>query len=99
MAGCGAEEVRLVGAHEGRGCLFTVQSLSGRNRTSDPVIADIYSHMLYQLSYAEATAWAPELSVVRWPSGLRRYVQVEPGFGGANGDTFTIRRVILCVGV
>ena len=27
--------------------------LSGRNRTSDPVIADIYSHMLYQLSYAE----------------------------------------------
>ena len=32
------------------------QSLSGRNRTSDPVIADIYSHMLYQLSYAELAA-------------------------------------------
>ena len=30
------------------------KSLSGRNRTSDPVIADIYSHMLYQLSYAES---------------------------------------------
>ena len=30
-----------------------LKSLSGRNRTSDPVIADIYSHMLYQLSYAE----------------------------------------------
>ena len=30
------------------------QTLSGRNRTSDPVIADIYSHMLYQLSYAES---------------------------------------------
>ena len=30
-----------------------VKTLSGRNRTSDPVIADIYSHMLYQLSYAE----------------------------------------------
>ena len=32
---------------------LATQSLSGRNRTSDPVIADIYSHMLYQLSYAE----------------------------------------------
>ena len=31
----------------------SLQILSGRNRTSDPVIADIYSHMLYQLSYAE----------------------------------------------
>ena len=29
------------------------KSLSGRNRTSDPVIALNYSHMLYQLSYAE----------------------------------------------
>jgi hypothetical protein len=29
------------------------KSLSGRNRTSDPVIAHNYSHMLYQLSYAE----------------------------------------------
>ena len=33
---------------------MSLKSLSGRNRTSDPVIADIYSHMLYQLSYAEA---------------------------------------------
>ena len=33
---------------------MALKSLSGRNRTSDPVIADIYSHMLYQLSYAEA---------------------------------------------
>ena len=32
---------------------MSLKSLSGRNRTSDPVIADIYSHMLYQLSYAE----------------------------------------------
>ena len=34
-----------------------MKSLSGRNRTSDPVIADIYSHMLYQLSYAELLEW------------------------------------------
>ena len=34
--------------------LTLTQTLSGRNRTSDPVIADIYSHMLYQLSYAES---------------------------------------------
>ena len=33
--------------------MVSKQILSGRNRTSDPVIADIYSHMLYQLSYAE----------------------------------------------
>ena len=34
-----------------------LESLSGRNRTSDPVIADIYSHMLYQLSYAEGAGY------------------------------------------
>ena len=34
--------------------MVSKQILSGRNRTSDPVIADIYSHMLYQLSYAES---------------------------------------------
>ena len=38
--------------------------LSGRNRTSDPVIAEIYSHMLYQLSYAEASRQPS--AVVQW---------------------------------
>ena len=43
---------------------WAAQSLSGRNRTSDPVIADIYSHMLYQLSYAEAGHKSS--AVVQW---------------------------------
>ena len=42
------------------------QSLSGRNRTSDPVIADIYSHMLYQLSYAES--WQCHGHLAQWQS-------------------------------
>ena len=47
------------------------QSLSGRNRTSDPVIADIYSHMLYQLSYAEGP------SGCCWPRRLEKAVDTE----------------------
>ena len=43
------------GAGRRRNRVHLSKRLSGRNRTSDPVIADIYSHMLYQLSYAELT--------------------------------------------
>jgi hypothetical protein len=41
------------------------KTLSGRNRTSDPVIADIYSHMLYQLSYAEGAGHQEKVWTLR----------------------------------
>ena len=60
-----------------------VKVLSGRNRTSDPVIADIYSHMLYQLSYAEG--WMnfmqarPLSSVVEHSAAVRMVPGSNPG--------------------
>jgi hypothetical protein len=54
-----AHNPQVVGSKPTSATFVCDKSLSGRNRTSDPVIAHNYSHMLYQLSYAEGCKTSP----------------------------------------